>query len=136
MNRSAIRELTFKLLYSKEIQKELDEEQIEIFLNENNINDEEQIKYIKDSFNGIQENSEEIKKLISDNLKENWSFERISKIDIAILKLAIYELIYSNVPYKVAINEAIEIAKKYGDDSSKAFVNGILASVVKEKDIK
>jgi N utilization substance protein B len=136
MNRSAIRELTFKLLYSKEIQKELDEEQIEIFLNENNINDEEQIKYIKDSFNGIQENSEEIKKLISDNLKENWSFERISKIDIAILKLAIYELIYSKVPYKVAINEAIEIAKKYGDDSSKAFVNGILASVVKEKDIK
>ena len=57
------------------------------------------------------------------------------QIDIAILKLAIYEILYSEVPYKVAINEAIELAKKYGDESSKKFINGILASIVKEKGI-
>ena len=73
--------------------------------------------------------------MIEKNLKEKWTIERISKIDIAILKLAIYEILYSEVPYKVAINEAIELAKKYGDESSKKFINGILASIVKEKDI-
>jgi len=59
--------------------------------------------------------------------------DRISKIDLAILEVAIFELIYSKLPYKVAINEAVELAKKYGDDSSKSFVNGILASIVKER---
>lgn len=135
MNRSAVRENAFKLLYSSEIQKEVEEEQIEIFLEANNINSEEGIKYIKDSFFGIKENIEEIKELIEKNLKEKWTIERISKIDIAILKLAIYEILYSKVPYKVAINEAIELAKKYGDDTSKSFINGILASIVKEKNI-
>ena len=135
MNRSAIRELTFKLLYSNEIQKDMDEEQIDIFLNENNIESEEQKNSIKETFNGIKKYEKEIRELISENLKENWTFDRISKIDVAILKLAIYELIYSKIPYKVVINEAVEIAKKYGDDSAKSFINGVLASIVKEKNI-
>ena len=62
----------------------------------------------------------------------DWKLQRISKIDLAILKLAIYELKYTKIPFKVAINEAVELAKKYGEDSSKNFVNGVLASVVKE----
>ena len=135
MNRSAIRELTFKLLYSNEIQKDMDEEQIDIFLSENNIESEEQKNSIKETFNGIKKYEQEIRDLISENLKENWTFDRISKIDVAILKLAIYELIYSKIPYKVVINEAVEIAKKYGDDSAKSFINGVLASIVKEKNI-
>lgn len=135
MNRSAIREYTFKLLYSNEIQKDMDEEQIDIFLAENNIEGEELVKYVKEIFEGTKKYTQEINELISQNLKENWTIERISKIDIAILKLAIYELIYSKVPYKVVINEAVELAKKYGEDSSKSFVNGILASIVKEKNI-
>ena len=53
-------------------------------------------------------------------------------MDLAILKLAIYEIKYNDIPYKVAINEAVELAKKYGEDKSKNFVNGILASVVKD----
>ncbi len=135
MNRSAIRENAFKLIYSNEIQKEINEEQIEIFFEANNINEEDQKEYIKTSFIGIQQNIEEIKELIQKNLKEKWSIDRISKIDISILKLAIYEILYVKLPYKVAINEAIELAKKYGDSPSKAFINGILASIVKEKNI-
>ena len=57
--------------------------------------------------------------------------DRISKVDLSILKLAIYEIKYKEIPFKVVINEAVELAKKYGEDSSKNFVNGILASVVK-----
>ncbi len=135
MNRSAVRECTFKLLYSKEVQKEVTDEQIEIFFEENDINGEESTNYIKKCFNEIGANLEEIQELIIKNLKENWTINRISKIDIAILKLAIYEMLYTKVPYKVVINEAVELAKKYGEDSSKAFINGILASIVKEKKI-
>ena len=135
MNRSALRENTFKLLYSNEIQKDMTDEQIEVFLQENNIDNEEIMNHIKECFEGINTNIEEIKELIQKNLKENWTIERISKIDRAILKLAIYEMIYAKVPYKVVINEAVELAKKYGEDSSKAFINGILASIVKEKNI-
>jgi len=67
-----------------------------------------------------------------ENLKSDWTIERISKINVAILKVAIYEMLFKEVPYKVAINEAIELAKKYGDESSATFINGLLASVVKE----
>ena len=76
---------------------------------------------------------EEIIKKIGKNLKEDWKIERISKIDLVILKLAIYEIKYKELPYKVVINEAVELAKKYGEDNSKNFVNGILASIVKEE---
>ena len=65
-------------------------------------------------------------------MKSNWKIERISKIDLSLLELAIYEIKYKEVPYKVAINEAVELAKKYGEENSKTFVNGILASIVKE----
>ena len=133
MNRSAIRENAFKLIYSLEIQKtENLEEQIDLFFESNNIKDEQAKKYIKDVIFGINENLEEILKDIEQNLKEDWKLNRISKMDLSILKLAIYEIKYNEIPYKVAINEAVELAKKYGEDKSKNFVNGILASIVKE----
>ena len=69
------------------------------------------------------------------NLKDEWKLSRISKMDLAILKLAIYEIKFSDVPYKVSINEAVELAKKYGEDKSKNFVNGVLASIVKENNL-
>ena len=111
----------------------MDEEQIELFIEANEIEHNDQKKYIKDYFVGIKENEEEILGLIQKNLKQNWTIDRISKIDISILKLAIYEMLYTDVPFRVAINEAIELSKKYGEDTSKSFINGILASIVKEK---
>lgn len=134
MNRSEIREQAFKLMYSLEIQKnEKLEEQVELYLESNEILDQNAIKYIKDAVFGIEENKEEIIEKIEKNLKEDWKIERISKIDLVILKLAIYEIKYKELPYKVVINEAVELAKKYGEDNSKNFVNGILASIVKEE---
>ena len=133
MKRSAIRELTFRLIYSLEIQKaENLEEQIELYLECNEVEDEEAKEYIKDSILGIKENNIEIQGLIEKNLKADWKIDRISKIDLSLLKLAIYEIKYKEIPYKVAINESLELAKKYGEETSKNFINGILASVVKE----
>ena len=133
MNRSAIRENAFKLIYSLEIQKpENLEEQIELFFESNDIKDEEAKKYIKNAILGINKNEEKVLENIGKNLKEDWKLNRISKMDLSILKLAIYEIKFTDIPYKVAINEAVELAKKYGEDKSKNFVNGILASVVKD----
>lgn len=133
MNRSAMRENAFKLIYSMEIQKEENlQEQIDLFFESNDIKEEETKKYIEDVVFGIDKNKEQILENIEQNLKEDWKLSRISKMDLSILKLAIYEIKYSEVPYKVAINEAVELAKKYGEDKSKNFVNGVLASIVKD----
>ena len=134
MKRSAIREAAFKLIYSFEIQEpENLEEQIDLYLECEEITDKEAKEYIVDAINGIRKHIDEINNLIKKNLKADWTIERISKVDFSILKLAIYEIKYKGIPYKVAINEAVELAKKYGEDSSKNFVNGILASVVNSK---
>lgn len=134
MNRSAMRENAFKLIYSLEIQVNADiQEQIDLYFEANEIIDEETQIYISNAVNGINNHKNEIIQHIENNLKEDWKLSRISKIDLSILKLAIYEIKYTDVPYKVAINEAVELAKRYGEDKSKNFVNGILASVVKEE---
>ena len=133
MNRSEIREEAFKLIYSLEIQKkEPIEEQIELYIESNGIDNKKAIEYIEDAVNGIEKNKEVITEKIEKNLKQDWKIDRISKVDLAILKLAIYEIKYKDIPFKVVINEAVELAKKYGEDNSKNFVNGILASIIKE----
>ena len=133
MNRSDMREHAFKLIYSLEIQKvDNIQEQVDLYFESNNIKDEEAKKYITDAILGIEKNKAEILSDIEKNLKEEWKLNRISKMDLSVLKLAIYEIKFSEVPYKVSINEAVELAKKYGEEKSKKFVNGILASIVKE----
>lgn len=133
MNRSAAREKAFKYLYSMEIQHEKNIEQLELYMDSNDITDLKTKEYITDVVEGINKNEKEIQELININLKAKWQMERISKINLALLKLAIYEILYKEIPYKVAINEAIELAKKYGDDNSRSFINGVLASIVKQK---
>ena len=133
MTRSAMREKAFQFLYGAEIQKKLDSNQIETFLKNNEAENAELKLYLTDIVTGIIENNEEITKQIKENLKPDWQIERISKISLALLKLAIYEIQYKEIPFKVAINEAVELAKTYGEESSPVFINGILASIVKEK---
>ena len=137
MNRSAIREKAFELIYSLEIQKQDSslnkedlQEAVDLYIENNEITDKSAREYIQDAIFGIEKNKEKIVNQIEKNLKKDWKIDRISKIDLAILKLAIYEIQYKELPFKVVINEAVELAKKYGEDSSKNFVNGVLASIV------
>jgi len=83
---------------------------------------------------GISECMEDIDRLISSSVK-NWRFDRISLVDKSILRLGAYEVFFSNfsIPYPVAINEAVEIAKIYGTEESGSFVNGVLDAMGKEK---
>ena len=133
MSRTEIRELAFKLLYSLEIQKNAElNEQTELYIQENEIENKNTIEYIKDIILGISKNQKEIEDIIKSCLDSKWTIERISKINLSILKLAIYEIKYKQIPFKVEINEAVELAKKYGEETSSKFINGALAKVVKE----
>ena len=131
MTRTEMREETFKVMYSLSNIKEKEvEEQIEIYLESNEINEEKTIKFIKETTNGIYANISVIDEEISKYLKDDWTIRRISKMDLAILRIAIYELKETSIPFKVIINEAVELSKKYAEEKSRKFVNGILASVV------
>lgn len=136
MNRSKARELAFKLIYGAEIQKENGEEVLETFLMSQEIEDEAVKEYLKDILFGVSRNEEAINEMINKNLKENWTLDRISKINLSLLRIAIYEMLYNKLPYKVAINEVIELGKKYSDEQSQSFINGILASIVKMQNLE
>ena len=97
MKRSEIRELAFKLIYSLEIQKNENlDEQIDLYIENNEIEDREAIEYIKDCIHGINENAEEINKTVESSLTSDWKIDRISKVNLSLLKLAIYEIKYKN----------------------------------------
>lgn len=136
MNRTESREAAFKLLYSIQISPdECLEDQINLFIDSEEILDNEAITYINDIIKGINENNADIEKQISENIKKDWTIARISKVDLTLLKIGIYEILYTEIPFKVVVNEVVKIAKKYGDDSSGAFINGVLASIIEKNNI-
>ncbi|AIY84646.1 transcription antitermination factor NusB [Clostridium baratii] len=134
MSRKLSREKAMELIFSTMLTKESHEETIETFVDnyEGNIN-EVDLEYIKEVLKGVEENKEDIDTLIKNNLQK-WKIERISKVNLAILRLAVYEMNYLNdVPEKVAINEALEITKRYSDEKSVSFINGVLDKIFKAK---
>lgn len=133
MGRKKARDNTFKCVYQLEFydKENVDLDAIINFCFEENENLEEEKEYIEATLKGVYNNLEEIDKIILSNLK-NWTISRIAKIDLAILRLAIFELKFdtSNTPVKVVANEAVELAKTYGNNDSKSFVNGLIAKVI------
>lgn len=127
-SRKLAREMAVEFLFQIEFQKEDIKEQVEDFLDSL-----EQENFDKDYFfeivNGVLNCQEEIDQMISSKAK-GWTIERIAKVDLAILRVAIYEIKHrEDIPLSVSINEAVEIAKKFGTDESGKFINGLLAQV-------
>ncbi len=92
--------------------------------------EEEDAQYVSSKVALIQDKLESIDKVISEHSK-NWNMSRIGKVELAILRLAIYEIEHdADIPDKVAVNEAIELAKKYSDDKSAGFINGVLSGLI------
>ena len=89
-------------------------------------------EFVNEIVNGVLENKNDIDKIANKNLKE-WTIDRLGKIDQAILRMGIYELVYTDTPEVVAINEAVELAKEYSDDKVKNMINGILDKIFHEK---
>lgn len=134
MSRKKARDNAFKCIYELEFGRD---ENIEKILNncyEENDNKPEEKEYISNVVKGVKENLAEIDSIILSKLK-NWSLDRIAKIDLAILRLAIYEIKYvEDIPEKVSANEAVELAKTYGNNDSKSFINGVIAKVIECKE--
>lgn len=124
-SRHELREAVFKILFQLE---NTDLELVELLELE-----EEEVKnndYVNNTLKEILSYKEDIDKKIEENLT-GWKIERLSKMDRQILRIATYEIIYSDIPYKVSINEAVELSKKYSEkDDSYKFVNGVLKGIV------
>lgn len=132
MGRKNTRESLMKLFYQMDINDEFTLEVLNKYLENENFNSND-IEYFKDAFDKITENLN----LIDENIEKHssgWAINRISKVDLSLLRIAIYEILYRNdIPLQVSINEALEISKKYSSEESYKFVNGLLGSLVREK---
>ena len=127
MTRSLLREELFKLLFRAEFMPREDLlEQKGLFFADSPMTDEEK-EDISDRFDDIISKVDTIDGMLSDKMT-GWNIDRIGKAELTILRLAVYEISYDDrVPTGAAINEAVELAKKYGQDNSSSFVNGVLA---------
>lgn len=130
MSRRLARENCFKLMYEYEFLKLKNDYSLDLFLEDENLSAEDK-EFITQEYNGLLEHDVDLNNIIEKYLK-GYTLSRIYKIDLAILKIAIYELKFSNLntPANIVINEAVELAKKYSTEKSYGFINGILASVV------
>lgn len=129
MNRTELREQVFKLLFRVEFNSmEEMQEQEELFTTVSDIEfSTEDADYIRNKYEKIAEKLPEIDEAINEKTS-GWNTSRIAKVDLTIIRLAVYEIRYDeSVPTSVAINEAVELAKKFGQDGSPSFINGVLA---------
>lgn len=146
MSRRLARESAIQFLYSTDFNRnENIEEMLKEFFDaeqehsEGSLQDtlnSNDIKFAEEIIKGTIDNLERIDQLIQSNTT-GWTKERIAKVDLAVLRLALYEILFrDDIPDSVAINEAIELAKKYSTDESGGFVNGVLGKIIRDSEVK
>lgn len=132
MTRKKEREQAFCLIFEKSFRNDSCDEILELA---ETIRDFELTDYIKAVFCGVFENLDAIDAIISNHL-ENWKLERVPKADLALLRLAVYEMKYcSDIPVNVSVNEVVELAKTYSGDKDPAYINGVLGSISRSGEI-
>lgn len=131
MKRRELRENVFKIIFHMNEPTD-DLSNLSYYFEDNEISGKDK-KYIENEVMAVINNISAIDELIGKNLK-NYSFDRISKVSLALLRVAVYEIMYENdIPDAVAISEAVTLSEIYEDEKAKAFVNGILGSVARQK---
>lgn len=134
MSRRTARKHIFNLIFQSEFNKEVNSaELMKTYSVEYKDYNSVDAEFIKTEYDGVFANIDNIDDTINKSAK-GWSVSRLSKVDLAILRLAVYEILYSDIPDKVSVNEAVELAKEFGEDKSPAFINGVLGSVVRNKE--
>ncbi len=130
MTRREIRELIFKMIFRVEFHDETEiPEQLRLFMDALDTASEEDRDYIEHKSSDILAHLQEIDEIINTSAT-GWKTSRMAKVELALIRVAVYEIRYEeDIPTKVAINEAVELAKEYGEDNSAAFVNGVLARI-------
>ena len=137
MRRREQREHIFKLLFMTEFNSEEEmNEQLALYFDSLEELAEKDQEYMREKYKHVLEQLDEIDALLNETSK-GWKTKRMSRVDLTALRLAVYELKFDkNVPTGVAINEAVELAKNFGGDTSGSFVNGILGKIAKDEDTK
>lgn len=126
--RHKIREFAFQTLFAINANDTTDKE---LFFHAISKTQDEIPSYYLELVNGVLEHKEDLDNKISEYLISGWSINRIAKTDLAVLRMAFFEIDYvDDIPNKVAINEALELTKKYSDDHSRKFVNGVLSNAI------
>ena len=129
MTRRQIREQVFKMLFAVDFHDAEELQTQEGLFDDDLTSSEKERDYILERYHNIIEKIGEIDEMIN-SVSEGWKTRRMAKVDLTLLRLAVYEMKYDeDIPVKVAINEAVELAKQYGTDDSPAFVNGVLAKL-------
>ena len=132
MTRREEREIAFALCFEMELTKEPAENVIAGAIE---IREAEVPVFCGRIVRGVEKHGAELDERIGANIRKGWRLERISKVSLSILRVALYEMLYEeDVPESVSINEAVELAKIYGDADAPAFVNGVLASISKSRE--
>ncbi|MCF2625441.1 transcription antitermination factor NusB [Fusobacterium perfoetens] len=131
MSRRLAREELFKIVFESEINgKDLDTVLASYLERENEVELNEKGKeFLVEYAKGISENQDKILAELDEKM-EGWSFERVGNVEKALLKISVYEILFKDTPKEIIINEAVELAKKYGDVKTYEFVNGVLAKLV------
>ncbi len=130
MTRRELREHVFLMLFRKDFHEDSElSEQVEMYISELEKPSVEEYAYLTGRFQAIVDNLEGIDAILSE-ASSGWKLSRMGKVDLTILRLAVYEMRFDeDIPVKVAINEAVELSKKFGGDESPSFINGVLAKL-------
>lgn len=131
--RSRAREIAFQVLYQDDLNPNHNESATDTFLCDRLQNNQELVKFARSLLSGTRRNRSELDEMLKAKA-DNWSLERMAATDRNILRLAAFEILYSDTPDRVVINEAVELAKRYGSKQSPQFVNGILDSLLPHKE--
>ena len=129
MTRREIREEIFKLLFEYELIDNNIDKRINDIINEENLKKDEEIDFLRSYVTEIIENQNILIERIREVL-DGWTYERLGTIEKVLLKISFYEITIKDIGYEIAINEVLEIAKKYSYNDTKDFLNGILAKLV------
>ena len=133
MSRRVAREELFKIVFESELNEVKINETLESYLlrDDTKLNTNER-EFIEKYSKGMSLNDEKVVETLKNNIT-GWSLERVGSVEKALLKIATYEVLFEDVPAEIVVNEVVELAKKYGDEKSHEFINGVLAKIVAEK---
>lgn len=131
MSRYLAREKAFQFLYQIQVHEDHYPEQLELFwvrMDEEGKLKEDEREYVSGLIAGVREHEKEVDEIISRYLR-NWKIERLPKVELAILRLSVYEICFAGEPYGVCVNEAVRLTKLYSNPESKKYINGLLAQL-------
>lgn len=134
MTRSEARQEAFALIFQIEAQGEDFPQVIDYFVQQNAAlkkTDRKQFTYIVATAENVYQKRTQLDEIIAQNLTTDWKMERLSRVSLSVLRLSVYEILFAeDVPARVAVNEAVELAKKFDTDEAPAFINGVLSGVI------